>query len=466
MSESGTTSGVDLLLAVGRRPGVSLRTQLQHGIRDAVRQGLLPPGAPMPSSRVLAHDLGVSRGVVVEAYDQLIAEGYLVSRRGSGTRVATGAAEVASGPLSAPAPPRARFDFRAGVPDLDAFPRSAWLAAMRRALAEAPASALGYGDPQGALALRQELAGYLGRVRGVVADPSRVVVCSGLTQGLALLMRVLRQRGVGVVAVEDPGWPRGREFLGRWGFSTVPVAVDGEGLRVDQLAASGVSVVMVTPAHQFPTGVVLSPSRRSALLQWARHHDGLVIEDDYDAEFRYDREPIGALQGLAPDRVVYGGSLSKILAPALRLAWLVVPPALQSDLLDAKYADDRGSPALDQLTLARFIASGALDRHCRRCRLHYRATRDLLVQTLHRDAPDVRVEGIAAGLHLLAWLAPGCDEASVIATGAQSSVGLYGLGDCTSPQRPQPPALVVGYGGIPKYNLSAALEALTAVVAR
>ncbi len=465
MAKDETTSGLELYLAVSRATGVPLRSQLQDGIRAAIRQGVLVPGSALPSSRALCRDLGLSRGVVVDAYDQLAAEGYLSSQRGSGTRVAVGATGSPSASAPPPAAPPARFDFRPGVPDLSMFPRSAWLGALRSVLAEAPDAILGYGDPEGPLEVRRELLAYLGRVRGVLADPSCVVVCSGLAQGLALVLRVLVQRGIGEVAVEDPGWPRGREFVVRAGLTPVPVGVDGEGLRVDEMAASGVRAVMVTPAHQFPTGVVLSPARRGALVEWARACDGIVIEDDYDAEFRYDREPLGALQGLAPDRVLYGGTVSKTLVPALRLAWLVVPPRLREELVEVKYADDRGSPALDQLTLARFIATGALDRHRRRCRAHYRVIRDRLVATLQREAPEVRVEGIAAGLHLLAWLAADADESAVVAAGARHSVGLYGLADYTSPGRPRPPALVVGYGGIARHGLDGALDALAGALA-
>ena len=465
MAKDETTSGLELFLAVSRGAGVPLRSQLQEGIRTAIRKGVLVPGTWLPSSRALSRDLGLSRGVVVEAYDQLAAEGYLSSARGSGTRVAAGAAGTHPPSVSPTAATPPRFDFRPGLPDLSLFPRAAWLAALRRVLAEAPDAVLGYGVPEGPLEARQELLAYLGRVRGVLADPSDVVVCSGLAQGLALVLRVLGQRGIEEVAVEDPGWPRGKEFILRAGFTPVPIAVDGEGLRVDQLAGSGVRAVMVTPAHQFPTGVVLSPARRGALVEWARACDGIVIEDDYDAEFRYDREPVGALQGLAPDRVVYGGSVSKTLVPALRLAWLVVPPQIRGELVEAKYLDDRGSPALDQLTLARFISSGALDRHRRRCRAHYRHIRDRLVATLRSEAPEVRVEGIAAGLHLLAWLAADADESALVAAGARHSVRLYGLADYTSPSRPRPPALVVGYGGIARHSLDGALDALADALA-
>lgn len=267
------------------------------------------------------------------------------------------------------------------------------------------------------------------------------------------------------VAVEDPGWLRGREFISRWGLTPLPVAVDADGLRVDELAGCGARAVMVTPAHQFPTGVVLDQGRRSQLIAWARENQGLVIEDDYDSEYRYDGEPVGALQGLAPDCIVYGGSLSKTLAPGIRLGWLVVPKNLVDGVVDAKYTDDRGSSTLEQLALARFIACGALDRHRRRSRLRYRETRDRLVDVFRCDAPEVRIEGIAAGLHFLARLPSGADEASLVAAGARRSVGLHALAEFASPGRAHGPALVMGYGGIPRHALGAALTALGATLA-
>ena len=463
MPRERTSSGLDLFVALRREGGLPLRAQLEDAIRGAIREGRLAHGRALPSTRALAQDLGISRGVVVGAYDQLTAEGYLTARLGGVTRVAAWAL-TPEATRPAPEPARSfRYEFRPGIPDVEGFPRSAWTAAVRRAINEAPASAFSYGDPQGELSVRRELAAYLGRVRGVAAHPSRLVVCSGVTQGLSLICRVLAARGVTRLAVEDPGW-RGRESIESWGLSAVPVPVDREGIVVDALEATGAGAVMVTPSHQFPTGVLLSPARRGALAAWARRTGGLIIEDDYDAEYRYDGQPVGTLQGAAADSVVYAGSLSKTLAPALRLAWLVPPAHLVDDIIDAKYSDDWASPSLPQLALAYFIASGSLDRHRRRSRLVYRAKRDRLMQTLTAHTPSLRIEGIAAGLHLLAGLPTGVEEGHVVAAGERQSVRLYGLNDYAVSAPVHPPSLVLGYGGVPGHALEGALTALAAAL--
>jgi GntR family transcriptional regulator/MocR family aminotransferase len=491
-TSEGTGTGPELLLALrggGRRP---LRARLEQALRDAVREGRLAPGDRLPSSRALAADLGVARGVVVEAYAQLVAEGWLDARRGSGTRVARPvwfpgrpaphAPERDAGLRSGPAsrgeraggrPPgpgggldQPRFDFVPGRPDLSAFPRTAWLAALRRVLAELPASGLGYPDPGGAPALRAALAAYLGRVRGVIADPDLIVVTSGYGQALALLSRVLHDRGVRTIAFEDPLNPEPTMVAAHAGLRPVGVPVDGAGLDVDALAASRAGAAVVTSAHQFPTGVVLAPERRTALLAWAAMRGGVVLEDDYDAEYRYDREPVGAMQALGPDLVAYAGSVSKTLAPGLRLGWLVAPRVLAGELVEAKRLDDHGSNVLDQLTLAELLGSGAYDRHLRRTRRAYRARRDLLVGTLAVHAPGIRVRGVAAGLHVVVELPAGADERAVAAAARRRGVGVYPLGGYrTGSAATFPPALVVGYGGLAPADVRAGAERLAEVLA-
>jgi GntR family transcriptional regulator/MocR family aminotransferase len=447
MPEQRTSRPLELLLPL--RPGAgTLRAQLERQLREAVRSGRLLPGSDLPSSRVLAEQLQISRGVVVEAYDQLVAEGYLVARWGSATRVAD-AALVGAAPPRPAAPSRpVRYDFRPGVPALDAFPRSAWLASLRKALQEAPHAALGYGDARGQQALRQALAAYLGRVRGVAADPERVLVCSGFAQGMALVCRALGRRGARRVALEDPCHPGQRAIVAASGLEPVPVPVDDQGIQVDRLATLGADAVLVTPAHQFPTGVVLAPQRRGALVEWAQRNDAVIVEDDYDAEYRYDREPIGAVQGLAPDRLVYAGSASKTLAPALRLGWLVLPAWLVEAVAQEKALDDLGSPALEQLALADLLARGEVDRHLRRNRARYRSRRDTLVSALGVHAPQVSIRGIAAGLHAVAELPPQADEATVVAAARRRSVGVYPIGDYRFGGSALPAALVLGYGGL------------------
>jgi GntR family transcriptional regulator/MocR family aminotransferase len=448
MREDRTSRPLELLLPVRREPGVTLRAQLERHLREAVRSGRLPPGSALPSTRALAEQLGIARGVVVEAYDQLVAEGYLVARQGSTTRVADAARVGAAAPRPAAPSRPLRYDFRPGVPALEAFPRSAWLASLRRALQQAPHAALGYGDPRGQPPLRQALAGYLGRVRGVAADPQRVLVCSGFAQGTALVCRALGRRGARRVAMEDPCHPLLRAQVAAAGLEPVPVPVDDHGLRVDRLAAVGAEVVLVTPAHQFPTGTVLAAPRRAALVAWAQRHDAVIVEDDYDAEYRYDREPIGAVQGLAPERVVYGGTASKTLAPALRLGWLVLPAWLVDAVAEEKALDDMASPALEQLALADLLGRGEVDRHLRRNRARYRSRRDTLVAALQVHAPQVRVGGIAAGLHAVAELPPQAEEATVVAAARRRSVGVYPMREYRFGGRAGRPALVLGYGGL------------------
>ncbi|MGW1064258.1 MocR-like pyridoxine biosynthesis transcription factor PdxR [Streptomyces aureus] len=393
-----------LLPAVAAPPRARGRT-LQTGLREAVRSGRLAPGTRMPSSRALAADLGVSRGLITEAYEQLTAEGYLRSDRGAGTWV--GGAARAVGPRArdrAPRPAGVRADFVPGTPDLSLFPRSAWAAAHRAVLAELPHRALGYPDPRGLPGLRTALAGLLARRRGVVADPERIVVVSGVAQAMTLLGFVLHARGAPAVGVEDPGSPEHGALFASAGVRTVPLPLDAEGLAVGPLTASGVRAVVTTPAHQFPTGLAYSARRRAQLLDWARSVDGMVIEDDYDGDFRYDRAPVGALQGLDPERVAYTGSVSKSLAPGLRLGWLLVPGSHVEEVVERKRTMDLGNPVLDQALLARFVERGDYDRQLRRCRNAYRERRDVLVAELEEHFPGTEVSGIAAGLHAVAAL--------------------------------------------------------------
>jgi GntR family transcriptional regulator / MocR family aminotransferase len=451
---------IELLVALDRsRP--SLRVQIEEQLRDAVRAGRLGAGTPLPSTRGLAAELSLSRGVVVEAYSQLVAEGYLVAQQGGATRVAQAGAAPAPAPSRGPAGRAPRFDFRTGAPDVSLFPRAAWLTSLRRSLQGAPDARFDYGDPRGAPELRTALARYLGRVRGVSCDAERVIVTSGMAQGMALFGRVLVERGERAIALEDPSSGPGRLQLASTGLATVAVPVDDEGLRVDRLAAlgpAGPRVVMVTPAHQFPTGVVLSAGRRAALRDWAAAREGLVLEDDYDAEYRYDRQPVGALQGLAPERVTYAGSVSKTLAPGLRLGWLVAPERLAEQLVAAKERDDLGTPVVEQLALADFLERGELDRHLRRTRAVYRGRRDALVAALERHLPGCVPTGVAAGLHLVVALPAGTDERALLAAARAAGIGLAGLSEHAV--TPAPPALLLGYGRIAKPAIEAGVRAL------
>ncbi|MFG2093838.1 PLP-dependent aminotransferase family protein [Streptomyces sp. NPDC048612] len=468
MENSWATFGRDLHLDL-TGPG-GLRAALLRALRDAVRSGRLAPGTRLPSSRSLAADLGLARNTVADAYAELVAEGWLSARQGSGTRVAwgplPGGRDLPRTPPAAPRTPgppgpagRPRFDLTPGTPDVSAFPRTAWLAAARRALTAAPSEAFGYGTPSGRPELRAVLADYLARARGVRADPDRIVLCAGFMQGLALLSRAL---GTGRLAVESYGLDFHRAVITRAGLDTVPLPVDAHGARTEELAAlDDVRAALLTPAHQFPTGVPLHPDRRAAAVQWARATGGFVLEDDYDGEFRYDRQPVGALQGLDADHVVYMGTASKSLAPALRLSWMVLPDRLVDPVRALKGTGEWQSGVLDQLTLAEFLSSGAYDRHLRGMRMRYRRRRDQLVAALAERAPQVRVSGIAAGLHVVLELPPGT-ERSVVQAARRQGLALQGLSCFHDPTALQPArdGLVVAYGTPPDHSFTGALDAL------
>ncbi|MFE2512922.1 PLP-dependent aminotransferase family protein [Streptomyces naganishii] len=404
---AGTTGAAawELLLPAASAPARARGRALQAALREAVRSGRLAPGTRLPSSRDLAADLGVSRGLVTEAYEQLTAEGYLRSGRGAGTWVggAVRAARTRARDL-APRSLDSRADFVPGTPDLSLFPRAAWGAAHRSVLADLAHHDLGYPDPRGLPRLRTALAALLARRRGVVADPERIVVVSGVAQASTLLGSVLHARGIRAVGVEDPGSPQHGELYGAADVGTVPLPLDDEGPAIGPLRRSGVRALVTTPAHQFPTGMACSARRRAELLDWARQVDGFVFEDDYDGDFRYDRAPVGALQGLDPERVVYAGSVSKSLAPGLRLGWLLVPDSLAGEVVERKRTMDLGHPALDQALFARFVERGDYDRQLRRCQRAYRERRDVLAAALEEHFPGARLSGIAAGLHLIAHL--------------------------------------------------------------
>ncbi len=399
-SSDWTTIGRDLSVSVRGTARGRWATTLCDQLREAVRGGALRPGVRLPSTRALAADLGVSRGVVVAVYEQLDAEGYLVSRRGSGTRVGEiGATPTSARPGGSERPSPVRHN--PGLPDTGLFPRRTWLRAYRRTLESLPDAELRYGHPQGYEPLRAELAAYLGRVRGLRAISDDILIVNGFAQGFALLARVLPGHGVRAIAVEEPGSTGARDQLRHWGMPTPPVGVDEQGLRVEELDRAGAEAVLVTPAHHYPTGVVLAPERRRQLLEWVRSADGrFIIEDDYDAEYRYDSDPVGSLQPFAPDRVVSGSSISKTLAPGLRLGWLVLPPSLIDETVRHKAAFDLGTGVLSQAAFAELLRSGDFDRHLRASRVDYRKQRQRLAQRLAAAAPGLRVSGLDAGLSL------------------------------------------------------------------
>jgi GntR family transcriptional regulator/MocR family aminotransferase len=452
MSETWA-NGLDLYLDVS---GTRVRSRLEAALRDAIRSGRLAEGARLPSSRTLAADLGIARNTVAEVYTQLTAEGWLTARGGSGTMVAP-----LRGPAQDPHPEvvaeaaHPRYDLWPGEPDLSAFPRGEWLTAARKAIADAPDAVFGYGDPRGLPALRGALAEYLTRARGVVAAPGgeNVVICSGFAHGVEVTSRALRAAGASAVAVEEYGHPGHRDIITRQGLQASLLPLDERGALAD--AAGRADAVVLTPAHQFPLGMTLAPDRRRSFAEWG----GIVIEDDYDGEFRYDRQLVGAMQALAPDRVVYAGTASKTLAPGLRLAWLVVPPSL----LDGVTTCLNGGPsALDQLTLAEFVTSGAYDRQIRRARLVYRHRRDRLISAL--DQLGLRVGGIAAGLHVVVDLPSTADEDQAVARAEQRGLALSGLSWYDLARSGARAGLVIGYARPPEHAYTTAIARLCAVL--
>ena len=452
----GTTSP-DLFLAV--EPGRGVRAQVEAGLRAGIRGGRLAAGTRLPSTRALAADLGVTRRVVVEAYDQLAAEGYVTARQGAGTVVNVVPRRASTAPAAEAAPPLV-VDFRPGRPDPALFPRAAWARATRAAVAGLGPAELDGADRRGVPALRTALAEYLGRVRGVDAHPDRIVVCSSFGHAVDLLVRVLPQHGF---AVEEPGYPVARTRLRRDGRRAEPVPVDDEGLVVDALRRTDTTAVVVTPAHQSPTGVALTARRRADLVAWARDVDGYVVEDDFDAEFRYDRRPVGALQGLAPDRVVYCGTTAKTLATGLRLGWMVLPEALVDDVVALRADTDGATSAILQATFAQLLRSGDLDRHLRRSRRVYRARRDAVVTAVHRWLPQAAVSGIAAGLNVVLTLPDGTDEQAVVARAAERGIGVYPRGFFTT--EPASAGLVLGYGTVSPDHVERGVRVLAEVVA-
>lgn len=432
-----------LIVVLDRDDPTPLRCQLERALRQAIQSGRLKADERLPSSRELAGTLGISRGIVQDCYAQLQAEGYLSTRVGSATRVAATAHVPPTQPK--PVDPKLDIDFATGVPDLASFPRTDWAWAMREACRYVPNASLDYGDPRGDAHLRDVLAAYLRRVRGAVADPERTVVCSGFSQGLALTLKALAANGITRIAFEDPGYAdTGVAACALSGTTLVPVPVDEDGIDVDALDRTAARAVVLTPAHQWPTGVVLAPHRRQALVEWARRKDAYVIEDDYDAEFRYDREPVGVMQGLAPDRVVAIGTVSKSLAPVVRLGWLVCPPGVSDQIAELKKFSDHGSPGLDQLTLARMIESGRFDRHLRRMRQLYAQRRTVLVEAL--ESFGIELTGLAAGFHAVAHIS--ADERHVVEKARERGVGLYGMSGQRSNRATTPSQLVLGFGNL------------------
>ena len=475
-----------LQLDPGSAPVRGLTGWLASVLRAAITDGRLGAGTSLPASRALADDLGISRGVVVEAYQRLKDEGLVSARPGLGTKVTRDsalppAAHAVAAPTVPALPPAAQprerlqatlprrwreaaeLDLSPGVPDLSGFPRAAWLRAERHVLTHASVRDLGYPDLRGIRWLRTELAGWLSRTRGLRTDPDDIIVVTGVAQALTLLAQQLHAGGSTEIAIEDPGSRGCRDLFAYWGLRPVPIPVDEDGVRVADLRRTGLRAAMLTPAHQFPTGVVLAPGRRRDLLDWAAGTGGLIIEDDYDAEFRYDRAPVPALHASAPDHIAYAGSTSKTLAPGMRLGWLIPPARMHADLLTAKHAADLGCPALPQMVLARLIATGELERHIRQVRKRQRIRRDSLLAAVREHLPHARVGGIAAGLHLLLTF-PGLDtpDTEIAERILEAGVLVHPLSlHC---QGNEAPGIVLGYAAHTPDQLSDAIRRVASIV--
>jgi GntR family transcriptional regulator/MocR family aminotransferase len=511
--ERSKVSGTDFLqLNVGEAPAGGMSEWLAQRLREAISDGRLPLGSRLPASRVLAAELQVSRGVVTEAYQRLTEDGHVAGQGRNGTVVVAapvsgrqvgepgaagrasaglfagkpgaadlasaglfagkpGAADLASAGLFAGEPDadafdalreaRARIDLTPGRPDLAAFPRAAWLRAERTVLNDLSPAALGYGDPRGAPALRLAVARWLARNRGVHADPADVIIVNGVAQALGLLARVLYEDGVREVAVEDPGSLGTRQHLQNSQLRTPPVTVDSGGVRVEELVACGAPAVLLTPAHEFPTGVVLDGERRRALMRWAAG-GGLIIEDDYDAEHRYDRPPVPALRSMLAEQVCYTASVSKLLAPALRIGWMLPPPKYARALVAAKRSADLGNSVLPQLVLARLMESGELERQLRFLRGRHRRRRDTMIEAIAAHLPQATVHGAAAGLHLLITFEGGFADTGLAAAAIAQGVKVQPLSwHC---QRPHPPGLVLGYAANTPADITNGIQILGALV--
>jgi GntR family transcriptional regulator/MocR family aminotransferase len=472
MTVNWARGGPDLLIALDREAG-PVGIQIQSGLRAAIRDRRLAAGERLPSTRRLAELLGVSRGTVVEVYEQLLAEGYVESVVGSGTRVATIAASRAPTRTSPGAPrstnPRVEIDFEYGIPDLGSVPLTEWSWAVTEATRTLPTAQLGDEDVAGSGHLREVVTAYHRRVRSGCATAADAVVVSGFRQGLAFTLAALARQGVRRIGLEDPG-PREHDLVARRaGLDPVPVPVDEHGIDVGRLRESGARAVLLTPAHQCPTGGALAPSRRRDVIEWADEVDGVILEDDYDAEFRYDRQPVGSLQGLDADRVIALGSVSKTLAPAIRLGWVLAPPRYLPGIVEEKRLGSRGAPGLDQEALALLMETGRFDRHLRRVREIYRARRDVLSSETESAFGEGRLRGLDAGCHVLLRLPDGVSERSVAADAATMGVRVNPLGHyrfAGAGSEPLAPALVLGFGNVDEQRIRRGIRALRAAVQR
>jgi GntR family transcriptional regulator / MocR family aminotransferase len=460
-----STAGPPLIthLPIDRNSRAPLYQQIYEGYRRAILAGHLRPGQRIPSTRALAAELGVSRLPVLAAYEQLLNEGYFNGRRGSGTYVN---AEFVGGRKGALQKVQAtRLDeglrpFRVSAPALDQFPRGAWARIVARHAHAMLAELMGYGDPSGYLPLREQIAEYLRTARAVRCEASHVLVVSSSQAALQICAATLVEPG-STVAVEEPGYPGARAALTVRGATMAHIPVDDDGIDVAALETAAARAVYVTPSHQYPLGVSMTAARRVALLAWAARTDGWIIEDDYDSEYRYVSRPLGALQGMdAHERVVYIGTFSKVLFPALRVGYMVVPPRLWDAFVHARDALDIFSPTLLQLALTDFLGEGRFARHIRRMRDIYRRRRDALLAGLARHcAGKLTVHNADAGLHVPVWLPDGVSDLDVVRQLERRGLAATALSTCYGGPVPRQ-GLLLGFGGADEWTLDRATRIL------
>ena len=444
--------------------GRARRGQLEQSLRDAIRVGRIRPGARLPSSRELAETLGVSRGLVVNAYNQLTAEGLLDARAGSGTSViggASSAAQVAREALYSPR--RFRYDMRPGLPDLAQFPRTAWSGSLVHATRTLATEDLGYANLNGLPVLREVLAQYLDRARATRADPRWLLITSGVSLGLLQACLALQSGGARRVAIEDPGWRWQRSIVERAGLEAVPIRPDFLGPTTQALTRAGVDAVFLTPSHQFPVGSQMPAERREELLRWARATGGYILEDDYDSEYFFGEPRSATVQGSDPDRVILAGTTSKILAPGLRCGWLLVPEQLFVRVSDVREVTLSTVSSVDQAALAHLIATGGLDRHLRRTRRTYTARRAALLDALHGQLPDLAAAARGSGLHIYLPLPDDLDEMAVAGRAQACGAGVYAAGQVSS-RTHREPALLLGFARLKTEDASAAIACVADAV--
>ncbi len=474
--------------------------QLYRRMREAILRGELQPGARLPATRTLAEDAGVSRNTILLVYDQLRAEGYVEGHVGAGTFVArelpddvlrpapraarvdeaappalgisayANRARIILSPVAAPSAANLRYDFRYGLPGVAEFPRDIWRRLLARQAKRFSSETSRYADPAGLPRLRQVIAEYLRRARAVDCDESRVIVVNGSQQALDLIARTLIDPGNRVL-VEDPHYLGAREVFQAAGARLVPCPIDDDGLDIDRApkAAGQARLAYVTPSHQFPTGAVMPLARRLALLAWARKSGAYVIEDDYDSEFRYGGRPVEAVQALdTTGQVIYVGTMSKTLFPALRIGFLVLPPPLVKPVLAIKHLSDRHTATLQQSILADFIGEGYFERHVRRARTQNARRRAALLDALARIFGDkVVVQGSNAGLHLVAWFRdrPAVDTAKIVDAAAAGGIGVYPINPYYLSEPPSA-GLLLGYAAMSEREIDAGIRLLGRVLER